>query len=452
MRNIPITCLKYALICLLLCLLVLAPALAQDETSLSLPTAEHDPAFAVEWMQTIYHLVKDERVNVPSAARIYAYTGVTLYQSVAFGIPEPISFTDHFQEMPPMPLLDSTAVYDWPSVANGALSVVTEALFFPEDEAALENTGASLATRQTIEGVVQKQILARLRQANREIVERSFAYGQQMGQVIADWATTDRYAQTRAMVYELPDPDNPANWNLTTAGQTAMEPYWGMIRPFVLLNADQCAVPLDVPFDTDLDSTFYAQAMEVRDMLSTLTEDQQQIASFWDERPGESGTAAGHWVDVENQLVDYLDLNLEEAATMYGLMGVVFQDSFISTWSLKYQVNLLRPESYINTYVDPDWEPYRQTPPFPAYPSGHSVLDGAVAEVLTALFDPLAYTDRYGVQYGLRARSYTSFEAAAYENAISRMYGGVHYRFDLENGLSQGRCVGQTIVETLLEN
>ena len=349
MRNIPITCLKYALICLLLCLLVLAPALAQDETSLSLPTAEHDPAFAVEWMQTIYHLVKDERVNVPSAARIYAYTGVTLYQSVAFGIPEPISFTDHFQEMPPMPLLDSTAVYDWPSVANGALSVVTEALFFPEDEAALENTGASLATRQTIEGVVQKQILARLRQANREIVERSFAYGQQMGQVIADWATTDRYAQTRAMVYELPDPDNPANWNLTTAGQTAMEPYWGMIRPFVLLDADQCAVPLDVPFDTDLDSTFYAQAMEVRDMLSTLTEDQQQIASFWDERPGESGTAAGHWVDVENQLVDYLDLNLEEAATMYGLMGVVFQDSFISTWSLKYQVNLLRPESYINT-------------------------------------------------------------------------------------------------------
>jgi membrane-associated phospholipid phosphatase len=80
------------------------------------------------------------------------------------------------------------------------------------------------------------------------------------------------------------------------------------------------------------------------------------------------------------------------------------------------------------------------------------VLGGSVAEILTALLGPVAYTDRYGVQYGLRARDYTSFHAAAYENALSRLYAGVHYRVDMENGLEQGQCIGQAVIDRLMSD
>ncbi|MDX1993028.1 MAG: vanadium-dependent haloperoxidase [bacterium] len=239
-------------------------------------------------------------------------------------------------------------------------------------------------------------------------------------------------------------------WVSNTEGLPAMEPYWGRLRPFLLAAAETCRVALDVPFDSDPGSTFHMQAMEVYLMSQTLTEDQREMAAFWDERVGESGTASGHWIYVQNLLVDYLDLSLEEAATMYALTGAAMADAFISAWSLKYEANLLRPESYINAALDPYWEPLRQTPPFPSYPSGHAVLGGAVAEVLTALHGTVAYTDRYGVQYGMRARHYTSFHAAAYENALSRLYAGVHYRVDMENGLEQGECVGQVATAALL--
>ncbi|MBC8099583.1 MAG: vanadium-dependent haloperoxidase [Armatimonadetes bacterium] len=438
---------------LFLMILVLSGSITlwAQPAAVSTPAVEMDADFTVEWMQLIYDRVKAQRVDVPTAARIYGYTGITLYIAVAPGMSDAMPLA-MLNELPYLPTVDPGAVYDWAAVANAALAVVAPALLAdaaPADTPTL-NTAPSNATITAFSGEYAAQATRSRRTHGNEVAERSLAYGAALGEVILTWAAADGYEATRAMSYTMPDPENPANWSLSRLGQDAMQPYWGSLRPMVLADADVCAVPLDVPFDHNPFSTFHAQAMEIRDMQPTLTEDQQQIAAFWDERPGESGTAAGHWVDVENQLVDYLDLNLEQAATMYGLLGITFHDAFISTWSLKFQVNLLRPESYIQTYIDPAWQPYRATPPFPAYPSGHSVLGGAVAEVLTGLFGPTAYTDRYGVKYGLRAREYTSFEAAAYENAISRMYGGVHYRVDIENGLEQGRCIGQTIIATLL--
>jgi membrane-associated phospholipid phosphatase len=133
---------------------------------------------------------------------------------------------------------------------------------------------------------------------------------------------------------------------------------------------------------------------------------------------------------------------------MYGMVGMVLGDSFISCWSLKYQVNLLRPETYINEFISRRWRPFIQTPPFPEYPSGHSVVSAAAADMLTYLFGTVAFTDTAHEDEGQIPRSFTSFEAAANEAAISRLYGGIHYRSAIENGMRMGRC----IVEHTLNN
>jgi membrane-associated phospholipid phosphatase len=136
---------------------------------------------------------------------------------------------------------------------------------------------------------------------------------------------------------------------------------------------------------------------------------------------------------------------------MYLLVNGALADAFISGWSLKYEVNLIRPVTYIQLYQRRNWEPYIQTPPFPEYPSGHSVASGAAAEVLTTMFGQVAFIDRTPILNGHEnmQRSFTSFEAAASEAAISRMYGGIHYRAAIENGLRQGRCVGQSMLNNI---
>ncbi|MDQ4139982.1 MAG: vanadium-dependent haloperoxidase, partial [Bacteroidota bacterium] len=125
-------------------------------------------------------------------------------------------------------------------------------------------------------------------------------------------------------------------------------------------------------------------------------------------------------------------------------------DAFISCWNEKYRSNRIRPETFINAHIDPNWRSLLQTPPFPEYTSGHSVVSAAVAWVLTALAgENFAYTDTVEVEFGLPARKFTSFQQAAQEAAISRLYGGIHYRDAVENGLKQGQQIGQFVLQKL---
>jgi membrane-associated phospholipid phosphatase len=129
---------------------------------------------------------------------------------------------------------------------------------------------------------------------------------------------------------------------------------------------------------------------------------------------------------------------------------VALFDAFISCWEEKYRSNMIRPETVINKYFDAEWRPYIQTPPFPSYVSGHSVISAAAAEVMTDIFgDNFAYTDTSEIEFGIPHRSFTSFRQAATEASWSRLYGGIHYRFDLEEGNTAGIHVGKTVVDRL---
>ena len=139
--------------------------------------------------------------------------------------------------------------------------------------------------------------------------------------------------------------------------------------------------------------------------------------------------------------------DLMVSAEAYARVAMALADGFISCWEEKYRWNLVRPETVINRFLDEGWQPLLQTPPFPEYTSGHSVISTAAAVVLTDQFGAaFAFTDSTEFAYGLPVRSFPSFEAAAAEAAVSRLYGGIHYRMAIEEGVRQGRRVGELVV------
>jgi len=190
-------------------------------------------------------------------------------------------------------------------------------------------------------------------------------------------------------------------------------------------------------------SPFYEQANDVYQMVNNLTTEQGDIARYWANSPGETATPPGHWLAIMNQIAELRGLNLEQAAEMYALTGIAIGDAFISAWQAKYQDQLVRPVTYIRAYIDPDWQTLIGTPPFPEYPSGHSVVSGAAAAVLTDLFGEVTFLDTAQSPLGLPPRTFDSFDEAAQEAALSRLYGGVHFREAIDNGIEQGRCVAE---------
>jgi membrane-associated phospholipid phosphatase len=218
------------------------------------------------------------------------------------------------------------------------------------------------------------------------------------------------------------------------------------MRPLLLSDPGQCAAAPHPPYSEEPGSEFHGQAMEVYETVRNATAEQRTIALFWADLAGESGTPAGHSLSITAQALERTDATLDRAAEAFARVGIGESDAFIAAWASKYDFNLLRPVTYIRARIDPAWEPILETPPFPAYPSGHSNDAGAASTILTALFgDGFAFTDHTNDARGFAPRSFGSFFEAAEESAISRLYGGIHYRFDIELGLEQGRCVGRAV-------
>ena len=292
------------------------------------------------------------------------------------------------------------------------------------------------------------------------VFERSVAYGELVAQHILAWSKTDGFLQTRGFAKYTVTPE-PGRWVPTPpAYMDAVEPNWMKLRPFVLDSSSQFRPRPPHPVDMTEGSPFHTQVKEVFETRRHLTDEQRAIAAFWDCNPyvmnvrghamfaTKKITPGGHWMGIVGIAARKSRASLIQSAEAYARTAVALADGFISSWDEKYRSNLVRPETVINEYLDESWEPLLQTPPFPEYTSGHSVISTAAAAVLTDLFgDDFAFSDDTETAYGLPVRSFASFNAAAAEAAISRLYGGIHYRMAIEEGITQGRRVGELVVE-----
>jgi hypothetical protein len=242
----------------------------------------------------------------------------------------------------------------------------------------------------------------------------------------------------------------------------AVEPHWNKIRTFVLDSVGQFKPAPPTPFSIDKSSKFYAEAIEVYELGKTLSEEQRQIASFWDCNPfvmnvkghvmfaTKKISPGGHWMNITNVACTKSKADFVQSSEAYVRVALSLIEGFISCWDEKYRSKVVRPETYINQYIDENWIPLLQTPPFPEYTSGHSVISTASAVALTKLFgDNFAFTDSTEVEFGMPSRNFASFFQASEEAAISRLYGGIHYRPAVEQGVLEGRALGEFVASKI---
>jgi len=293
-------------------------------------------------------------------------------------------------------------------------------------------------------------------------------YGIAISEQIISWMHTDNYVETRTMPDYNIYTDNPSQWEPTPpAYMKGIEPHWNKLRAFVLDSAAQFK-PIPPPkFSLEKGSAFHNELMEVYNTTNNIRKkgdksEEIQIARFWDCNPFVSVnkghfmfaekkiTPGAHWIGICKIACKQTNADFEKTVYAYTKTSIAITDAFISCWDEKYRSNLIRPETLINKYIDTGWTPVLQTPPFPEYTSGHSVVSGASSEVLTSIFsDNFAFDDTTELPYGLPMRQFKSFRLAAQEAAISRMYGGIHYRAAVEVGINQGIKVG-TLVNSKL--
>jgi hypothetical protein len=225
--------------------------------------------------------------------------------------------------------------------------------------------------------------------------------------------------------------------------QAPLLPAWGENRSFAMPDGASCPLPPPPDYSEDPASAFHREAMEVYDTTLNLTPEQEVIARFWSDDPMLSPTPPGHWISITLDILAQEKAGLDRSADLLMRLGIAMADAFIGCWNAKFQYDLLRPVTYIKRVIDPAWEPLLITPPFPEYPSGHSTQSGAAAAVLTSFYgDDFRFTDRTHERDGLAPRHFSSFDAAAREAGISRLYGGIHFRSAIDRGLEQGRCIG----------
>jgi hypothetical protein len=410
-----------------------------------------NPEYLHQSVRALNEIIIHDIFSPPVASRIYAYSSLAGYEAGKFADSTSQSLAGQVKWLAQLPKPEAGQDYCFPLAGVHAFLTVGRALTFSEDLMDEFREGMYKEWKQK-SGMP------------RDVFERSVAFGTAVGMAVVEQTKTDNYKETRTFPKFTVDESNPERWQPTPPDyKDAAEPHWSKIRPFVLDSAGQFLPPPPPKFDTSKGSLFYQKVEEVLHSLEASNRaEREEIAYFWDDNPFVSHhaghvmfadkkvTPGGHWMNIAMlaSRMNKADYVKSSEAYLYTALGLF--EGFISCWHAKYTFNLVRPETYINKYIDQDWRPFLQTPAFPEHTSGHSVISRAAAEGLTSVFgDNFAFTDTTNVAYGRTVRKFPSFIKAADEASISRLYGGIHYLPALDLGSTQGKKVGDWIQQKI---
>lgn len=412
-------------------------------TSFSASIADN---YLVRCNEKVIEIVMEDLFTPPVASRVHVYPNIAAYEVLCIGNPQLKSLSGSIKHLPKLSLTKTNVNYS--IAAEFAFTTVAKKLVFSEYMITdFEVTEKELWKRKNIDTT---------------LINKSIEYGIQAGKQIIEWVIKDNYIQVKTMErYVLSDAFGA--WKPTAPTYAnAIEPHWNLIRPLVTDSSSQIKPVANVPFSEKKNSTYYKNAMNVYTTSKSLDTVQKTIAQFWDCNPNISFSEGhltyfvhkispgGHWLKITGQACLNLNFNELKTSETYTLVTVGLFESFISCWSEKYRSQAMRPETYINSLIDAQWLPYIQTPPFPEYPSGHSVLSASSATILMEIIpQPYSFTDSSEMYINIPPRKFDSFNVAAQEASISRFYGGIHYMPSLNNGADQGRKIGSYVLQKI---
>ncbi|MGN6396054.1 MAG: vanadium-dependent haloperoxidase [Mucilaginibacter sp.] len=387
--------------------------------------------------------------NPPLAARFFAYTCLAGQEVVAENDKSIKSMKGILNEYPDIKR---------PVFAKGYNYQLSALVAMMETAGKMQPTGSEMIK-------YEQELLDSCRKIgfSSEIIDSSLHYGQAISKQILAYAKKDKY--NRISNYKRYTPARAdSTWDPTPpAYMAAVEPYFNTVRPLFINSSTQFLPGPPIPFSTNKSSAFFKfLLMNYKAGANNLTAEQKNIANFWDCNPfalQDNGhmmiglkkiSPGAHWMGITAIACAQTKTGFSKAMEVHTVVAAGLLDAFIACWEDKYRTNRIRPETAIRRYIDINWKPLLQTPPFPEYISGHSIVSATSAVILTNYFgDNFKYTDNVEVSYGVPARHFNSFMQAAKEAAISRFWGGIHFMDAIDNGVTQGIRIGDWVVNKL---
>jgi hypothetical protein len=401
----------------------------------------------------IVHQIQDQLTQViiydvftpPVASRIYAYTSLAGYETIRWKDSTSFSLTEKMNGFAPMPKPEPGKTYNYTLAFVKAFSDMANKVIFSKDSL----------------GIYVNKVLDDYKQSlEPEVYENSLAFGTAVAEMVWLRAKDDNYLKSRSKPKYLGSED-PGKWRPTAPDYLdGVEFCWNEMHPLLLDSSSQFLPPPPPVYNMDSNSTFYNMVKEVYDVQKNLTEEQRTIAKFWDDNPfviehaghmtfgTKKITPGGHWMGIAAIAARQTNANEVKTSLTYTLTAAALFDAFIACWDAKYKWSYVRPITVIQQYWEKGWNPVLQTPPFPDYTSGHSTITSSAATVLTKLYgDNFAFNDTSDLRYIGMQRKFPSFNQAADECSISRLYGGIHYRLSVDEGALVGKDVGNLIIK-----
>ncbi|HMP17339.1 MAG TPA: phosphatase PAP2 family protein, partial [Gemmatales bacterium] len=392
----------------------------------------------INWNATAIRAVWTAGTSPTHASRVYAMVGVAVYNAV--NAIQPIAEHYPVPGLTGRPLQGASAEAAAIAAANSVLLSLfpaQSALFEAQYQYTMANVQDGLAKTRGID------------------------WGNRVAQAVIHWRSTDDIRPTIPEYVPEPPGGVPGGYQLTPGVDYALTPQWGSQTTWALTSGRQFLSPPQPALDSQEYADDFNEVKAYGGVVSEVrTPDQVQLSHFWADVPGTSGTPPGHMNEIAQRVSLMKGLTLAENARLFGLLNIGLADAAINCWEAKYVYNLWRPVSAIRdpraneinplTESDPDWTPLWASPGFPAYTSGHSTYSGTAAAILTSLFGPnfafsLGSDDMPGV-----IRHFDSFLHAAQEAANSRLYGGIHFRFDNQAGLEAGLQIGNYVAQNFM--
>jgi hypothetical protein len=407
----------------------------------------HNPLLYNNVMHKLNFVVIYDIFTPPVAARVFAYSNLAAYEVLANGSKKITSLQGKVKGLNNIPRPPKNVKIDFPFASLIAFLKVGDNLTFSGDT--MKMLVDSVKTLAKDSGMPDDMFYA------------SVQYGSEVADSIMLWSKKDNYAETRGSTFAVSNLEG--HWAPTPPGYfSGVEPQWATLRCMVMDSANMFPPPPPTPFSKDPGSAFYNMALDVMNTGNKLDSTQKWIANFWDCNAfklhveghamfaTKAMSPAGHWMEVIGTVSHNNNADFYKTVSAYTGASIGIYDAFICCWYTKYKTDVIRPETYINRYIDQSWMPYLQTPPFPEYNSAHSTISAAAATVLREIYNNnTSFRDSSERNWGWPDRIFKSTDEAALEVSLSRFYGGIHYRKSVTSAYEQGKKIGYLVMSKL---